>query len=92
MANQTITLSSETAKGLVSLLEKMATYEEGIRSLRYKILTALPESFFQYGSRLWWEKEECLVDEDIKKGRVSRAYDNVDKLLKDLNKGILRKK
>lgn len=87
MANQSITVPARTAKSLIALLEQMAAYEESLRNLRAQVLKVLPEAFLKYGSKLWWEKEEYLADEDIRQGRVSKAYNNVNELIKDLKKG-----
>ena len=91
MVNHDLVVSAKTAKGLVSLLEEIAVYEENLRVLRQKILMALPEPFFKYGSKLWWERAEYQADEDIREGRISKAYDNADELIRDLKQGVLAK-
>lgn len=58
---------------LVELADSLKT--KGVASLRKKLLLALPDDTFRYGSELWWEQSELKATEDIKRGNVIRLHD-----------------
>lgn len=76
---KTNALSIARAKKIVSELEK-------IEELKKEVLRLLPNGIIPYGSKLWWEKEELMANEDIKKGKVYGPFDNASDLVKSLHK------
>ncbi|OGE18344.1 hypothetical protein A2769_01505 [Candidatus Daviesbacteria bacterium RIFCSPHIGHO2_01_FULL_37_27] len=77
---KSITIDNTTAKKIIKDLESFEI-------LKASILNLLPEGVFSYGSKLWWEKETLVGEEEIKKGKY-KTYKNTHSLIDDLHKGI----
>lgn len=58
---------------LIELIETLKT--KGLATLRKKLLLALPDETFRYGSDPWWEQSDLKAQEDIKRGNVIRFQD-----------------
>lgn len=81
-----ITIKSDLLFETLDLLKK-----KGLTAMRKKLLLSIPLRFFKEGSDLWWERSDSEALEDIKHGRVSKPYDNIEELISDLHKGALKK-